>query len=101
MTSSEIPCPVMLACCLLLLVACCCLFLLQRVSNNMARRQKYKSRKIWKTEMGLVQQTQARWKDRPNVPGAFFLKAIFQVWRGQIPEKSSKNSPFPLGDEEL
>ena len=33
--------------------------------------------------------------------GRFLLKAIFQVWRGQIPEKSSKNSPFPLGVEGL
>ena len=49
--------------------------------------------------MGLVQETQARWKDRPNVPGAFFFSTRFQVWRGQIPEKWSKNSHFPLGVE--
>ena len=27
----------------------------------------------------------------------FFLRAEFQVWRGRIPEKSSKSGHFPLG----
>ena len=96
MASSEIPCPVML----LLVVVVLASARVQHITGQ-ARRTKYKSRNSLRTEMGLVQETQARWKDRPNVPGAFFLKAIFQVWRGQIPEKSSKNSPFPLGDEGL
>ena len=54
---------------------------------------------IWKTETGLVQRTKARWKDRPIVSGGFFFDAEFQVWRGRIPEKSSKNTPFPLGGD--
>ena len=29
--------------------------------------------------------------------GRFFLRAEFQVWRGRIPEKSSKSGHFPLG----
>ena len=29
--------------------------------------------------------------------GRFFFDAEFQVWRGRIPEKSSKSGHFPLG----
>ena len=29
--------------------------------------------------------------------GPFFFDAEFQVWRGRIPEKSSKSGHFPLG----
>ena len=29
--------------------------------------------------------------------GRFFLRAELQVWRGRIPEKSSKSGHFPLG----
>ena len=36
----------------------------------------------------------------PTSPGwLFFGRAIFQVWRGRIPEKWSKNGPFPLGGD--
>ena len=52
-----------------------------------------------KTETGLVQETKARWKDRRVISGGFFFDTEFQVWRGRIPEKSSKNTPFPLGGD--
>ena len=32
-------------------------------------------------------------------PGRFFVSTEFQVWRGRIPEKWSKNGPFPLGGD--
>ena len=31
--------------------------------------------------------------------GPFFFDAEFRVWRGRIPEKWSKNGPFPLGGD--
>ena len=33
----------------------------------------------------------------PYCPGRLFFDAEFQVWRGRIPEKSSKSGHFPLG----
>ena len=32
-------------------------------------------------------------------PGRSVFDAEFQVWRGRIPEKWSKNGPFPLGGD--
>ena len=44
-----------------------------------------KSRKRPRTEMGLVKETQARWKDHPDVPGDFFVE-------GDIPSLEGSNS---------
>ena len=73
----------LVACCLLVLVACSCFSACPTTWR--AAKRKDKSWNSWKTEIGLVQETQARWKDRPNVPGGFFFE-------GDIPSLEGSNS---------
>ena len=44
--------------------------------------------------MVLVKETQARWKDRPNVPGAFFVEGDIPSLEGSNPRKVVQKQPI-------
>ena len=79
-----------------MLVVVVCLFVLALLLGMQASisPRKYKSRKRRRTEMGLVQETQARWKDRPNVPGGFFFMGGIPGLEGSNPGKEVPEGRF-------
>ena len=96
--ASKLRYALLVACCLL--VVACLRWLLARAAFGRTFRKKMVATPL---DRNGARRTNAIALERSPtfLRGLFFYSTEFQVWRGRIPEKWSKNGPFPLGGDGL